>query len=173
MGNRLRIREEQERRRHVDRIRAAEEWEEWQSDYDNAADSYERAVIEQRWRAKHGGRRKLTQPEEYIADSLIELHNARQRCNRILALINNYLEIEPALKPTYERFLKAGGVTSADWRTLIEEGTQPPPVKRRGALRLVVDNQPRAKIKRRMLRKGKVKRRMLDQSKMTRNRKRA
>jgi hypothetical protein len=72
----------------------------------------------------------LTQAEEHLADSLGELHKARERCNLIIEHIRFHIEEQPSVKLAYERFLKSGGVTGDDFRALIHTGFDLPPVRR-------------------------------------------
>jgi hypothetical protein len=130
-----------------------------EGEYADADCSYDRALLDARRRRKvlKPGR-PLTYQERCLIELLDELDAARRKAHEATLAVTSYLSKQGALRLTFERFLKAGGVNGDDLEAMIQSDFDRPPVKRRGPLRLVVSNRPKRKIKRRMLDLEKMKR---------------
>jgi hypothetical protein len=126
---------------------------------DDYADPYKRAVNAQR-RSREGlplGR-DLHYEERQIVHMLDALHEYRSKADVIERKIRCYVADSKNLRTRWDRFIKTGGIYSADFAALIRGEPAPVPVHRRGALRLVVNNTPpKRKMARRMLNRSKMK----------------
>jgi hypothetical protein len=135
-----------------------------EGDYAFADCSYDRALLDQH-RSRKGLKpgRPLTYEERRVVELLDDLDAARRKAHDAVLAVMTYMSRKGALQLTFERFLKAGGVTGDDFEAMIQSGFDLPAVMHRGAIRLVVNNRPA---------KSKIKRRMLDRAKMKLNRRR-
>jgi hypothetical protein len=118
--------------------------------YERAQTPYDMAVIDAR-RLRQGKRgRPLTTEEDNLRKRLRVLDEARAAVDEAAYEIRRYVNQYATLRATYDRFLKAGGVSADDFEAMIRENadSKSKPVKCRGVLRLVHSRRgvPRKKL---------------------------